>query len=268
MIEHALTYVELGWPVFPCDPRNKAPHPILGRDGGFKHATLNTDQVRSWWESAPDALIGSAASFAVDIDTPEGVESAARVGLRSGAIVRTGNGWHAHFAPIGRLRCRGTVDGLTIRPVNRAYVVMPPSRHPDGAIYTWVCPERPPRLSDLPALPREALDLIAPALPQVTHRSPRIQPRAIAGGVVTDGLRAHVDEVVSRVAKAPQGSRHPTAVAAAVHLARIERERGIECGTFRGDLEKAAIACGLDPEEVIGNEWRRGLSSWAWEQAA
>lgn len=267
MIEHALRYAQLGWAVFPCDPRNKAPHPILGRDGGFKHATLNADQIRAWWQEAPDALIGSAASFAVDIDTPEGIDTAGRIGLRAGAIVRTGNGWHAHFAPIDRLRCRGTIAGLTIRPVNRAYVIMPPSRHPDGATYRWLQPDEPPRLGALPKLPRAALDLIAPALPPVTHRSPRIQPRG-ANGTITDGLRGHIDRVIQRVRDTPPGKRHPTAVAAAIHLARLEREHGLTPGSLRPDLENAALKCGLDAEEVIGNEWRRGLASWAWEEAA
>lgn len=263
MLEAALSYVAKGWPLFPCAPGSKAPHQVLGRSGGFHHATLCAETVRGWWRAAPDALIGSAASFAVDIDTPEGIASARRLGLSAGAIVRTANGWHAHFAPIPRAKPRGLVDGLTIRPVNRAYVILPPSRHPSGAIYAWVNVPEAPLLQGLPRLPEAALDAIAPALTPL-RRLPRA--RSVRSGVISGGLRRHAEQVLARVRDAPEGARHPTALAAAVHLARIESEHGLDPGVFREPLEEAALAAGLQREEVAGVGYRTGIAEWAWER--
>ena len=265
MIDHAFEYVAKCWPVFPCDPRNKAPHPILGRTGGFHHATLDYDQITDWWRRAPDALIGSAASFAVDIDTPEGVQAAAQLGLRAGVIVETGNGHHAHFAPIPRRRERGTVMGLTIRPVNKAYVILPPSRHPSGKVYRWVNVTEAPRLADLPPLPAAALDVIAPEMPPLGRAYTR-PPAQLAE--VTEGLRRHVDRILDTVRTSQPGTRHTAAVTAASHLARIEQERGLPPGTFRHDLEEAARAAGLDDLEVTGDGYRSGITTWAWGTAA
>lgn len=267
MIEHALDYAAKGWAIFPCDPRSKAPHPMLGSTGGFHHATLNVSVIEEWWSKDPSALIGSASSFAVDIDTEEGVESAMRLGLSAGAMVRTGNGWHAHFAAIDRAKPKGTVLGLTIRPVGRAYVIMPPSRHPDGAIYRWVNRTDAPALIDLPRLPEAALDVIAPPLRRL---NPYRRSQSISGspGEVTEGLRGHVDRVLEKLRNAPNGSRHPTAVSVAVHMARLERERNLPVGSFRDDVIGAALACGLDEEEVSGDGRRPGLVDWAWGSVA
>lgn len=275
MIDAALAYAAAGWPVFPCDPRNKRPHPMLGHSGGFHHATLNPADIRDWWTRDPDALVASAASFAIDIDTPDGIDAAGHLGLRAGAIVRTGNGWHAHFAPIPNpsiRRIRGTVAGLTIRPVNKAYVILPPSRHPDGGQYTWIDPAVMPRLAGLPRIPERALNVIAPEAPiHPRGRAPRIQPIHLdADGrpAVPDGTRAHVDRVLSRVRAAEPGRRHPTAVAAAVHLARLETERGLPPGHWRTALEDAALVSGLDDHEVRGGDGHIGLVEWAWDTAA
>lgn len=72
MVEAALGYAELGWPVFPCIPNGKEP---LTRNG-FKNATTLPGQIRHWWRRWPNAnpavATGAPGPDVVDIDTKHG----------------------------------------------------------------------------------------------------------------------------------------------------------------------------------------------------
>ena len=76
MLEVALQIsTELGFSVFPCREKTqgnkKAKSPYTNR--GYKDASRDEEQIRSWWHSFPNAMIGVPTGrengiFVVDID--------------------------------------------------------------------------------------------------------------------------------------------------------------------------------------------------------
>jgi len=69
MLEWALRYIALGWPVFPCTGKK----PLIKQCQ--KGASLSEKQVREWWRKWPRAnagLLCGVRFFVVDIDAHRG----------------------------------------------------------------------------------------------------------------------------------------------------------------------------------------------------
>jgi hypothetical protein len=167
MKEHALAYANRGWPVFPLKPGRKDPLTT----NGFKDATIDADQIDRWWSRTPNANIGCAtgAAFCVlDVDGPEGnahLKPVADGYHHNGPVSYTGKGWHYLFAPSdhktvhGRAEPPRFVPKVDFQSVG-AYIVLPPSVHPNGQIYHWDVKRGPDLL--LPPLPDWLVDILEP----------------------------------------------------------------------------------------------------------
>lgn len=142
LLEAALEYAALGWPVFPLRPRMKVPY---GGTRGFKDAVTDPVTIRAWWDKKPQSNIGIAtgkASFDVlDVDGPEGRESLERLqienqGLPPGPQQITARGRQYLFAGGTLGVSAGRIPGLDTRGEG-GYIVAAPSTHPSGADYVF-----------------------------------------------------------------------------------------------------------------------------------
>ena len=92
------------------------------------------------------AVVLPANLLVVDIDGEDGAQAWHRLAERHGfdlvpdtPITRTGKGLHLWFLD-GRERRNGTVIGKMDAKTIGGYVLVPPSRHPSGAVYEWLTP--------------------------------------------------------------------------------------------------------------------------------
>lgn len=139
---------QLKWPVFPLRPGAKTP----ATTSGFKDATIDLDQIDSWWRRQPALNIGLPTGLAfdvLDIDAPDGFNSLADwreelPGLRLGdfAVAYTGNdGRHYYLPPTGQGNAAGLRPGIDYRGQG-GYVVAPPSKLENGRRYSWITPPK------------------------------------------------------------------------------------------------------------------------------
>jgi Bifunctional DNA primase/polymerase, N-terminal len=147
LLQEALRYASVGWPVFPCRPnRDDCPDPTRCECkapltlNGFKDASTDPAVIRRWWSRWPDANVaiatGAPGPDVLDVDVkPDGngfgaLNRLKRAGLVTGAarLIRTRSGGiHVYLA--------GTAQGchslkrhhLDYRS-RGGYVIAPPSR--------------------------------------------------------------------------------------------------------------------------------------------
>jgi hypothetical protein len=180
--EAVLEYARQGLAVFPLLPRDKhpfGPHKCSAppHEHGFKDATAGLVVIEAWWLEHPDANVGLATGRGVDVldvDGPEGEATLAaliakRWPLPETVKVKTARGRHLYFLAAGWPCSASRKLGPKLDTRGRGgYVVLPPSVHPDGAVYSWsganVCAAAPAWLTQLLLRqePRRAAPVIRP----------------------------------------------------------------------------------------------------------
>lgn len=155
VVRAACAYAEqFGWAVFPVAPLDKVP--LLKGGRGFRDATTDPGQIRSWWRSWPDANIGLACGdmsggvFAVDVDPRNGGDwswsdlCAGREMPQTPVSLTGGGGYHVLFR--GDVGCSVIEPGVDIKGTG-GYIVLPPSVHPSHRPYIWEASSRPDDLA-------------------------------------------------------------------------------------------------------------------------
>lgn len=223
-LAHALEYAVAGWPVFPLQPRSKAP---LAGSRGKDDATTDEARVSEMFAGRADCNIGLRpvpGVIVLDIDPRNGGTLDALGDLPPTWVARTGGGgWHLLFRYQGPTvgRVRGT-DGIDVK-TQSGYIVGAPSVHPDGGRYEWI--------TDGPVA----------ALPAHLHsrvrRDPPARPRG-RGAKAPHGL-------VSVVAEATEGNRNNALFWAACRAVEESASNQVW-----NDLRASAQLAGLDDREI------------------
>lgn len=136
LLQAALNYAKQGYHVFPCLPRSKAP----ATKDGFKSATVDEQTIRNWWRVCPDYNVAIATGeksdlSVIDIDGPEGHDSALKLELPTSTVLTPTGGAHIYYKYEPGLKNKVRfAPGLDIRSEG-GYVVAAPSIHPDGGKY-------------------------------------------------------------------------------------------------------------------------------------
>lgn len=172
LLDHALAYLARGWPIFPiCRPHgegrceqhgrcaNAGKRPLV-RWEAYQSRIPAESEVRSWWRKWPRANIGMATGGTAGIVVLDADGSDARKeALQSGGLdttpaVWTGKPGGAHYHlqhpgyPVRNFARR--LPGLDFRG-DGGYVLLPPSRHAQGADYRWVEGTAQLRPAEVPA---------------------------------------------------------------------------------------------------------------------
>jgi len=249
LLQAALAYASGGLPVFPCLPMGKQP----AVPNGFHAATTNPETIKRLWR-IPDRNIGIptgvvSAVWVLDIDGETGEAMLADLEQRHGTLpatfeVITGTGrhlWFACSAPVPSTVKR-IAPGLDTRGDN-GYVIAPPSKHPNGAVYVWRQRDHlPPAPVWLVRLARAKPHLIS------EHAPASIGQPGFAGSQNhrrgSYGLAA-LDRESAALAAAPPGSRNNALNTAAFRLNQL---------VAGGELDSDQVA-----ERLIAACHRNGL---------
>lgn len=279
----ALRLAGRGLHVFPTRP-NKSPRVLWS-----KQSTIDLDQIRRWWATWRDSIVGldlaKAGLVVIDADRhggPDGVAAfealAATHGLPDGAPVTEtpSGGQHWFFrqpegAPLGN-RTGGLPPGIDVRG-SGGLVIAPGSALADGRAWEGE-----------PATPDLAEAFVAGAIPQLPawlaemirapkDREPQAEEQPLAASHAPAGARerawveATLAGVAADLAATGEGGRNNELNSAAYRLGRIVARGWLSDGEVRAALEEACRTNGLwteGPREVratIASGLRSGLAN-------
>jgi hypothetical protein len=141
LLNAALWYAELGYPVLPCAPGRKMPL----TEHGLLQATTDSDQIRTWWTQTPGAnvAIRTDSLLVVDVDglnNPWPGEAQQSASLESAPVSYTPGGGRQHvFRQPPNKSWRNTAGRLAPQVDTRAdggYILVAPSVV-KGKTYRW-----------------------------------------------------------------------------------------------------------------------------------
>jgi hypothetical protein len=139
ILEAALSYARLGWPVFPVG-QDKAP---LTRHG-FQDASCHAGIIREWWSQYPQAnvALGIPEGLVVlDFDPRNGAPDPDNFRWGDPYPLRAetpSGGSHLYFRVDPEVVLAGKwMQGVDVKAGGKGYVLLPPSANAEGRLYTW-----------------------------------------------------------------------------------------------------------------------------------
>lgn len=279
LVDAALSYAALGWPVIPlhswtgdrcscgrADCGSPAKHPRT--PNGLHDASTDPEQIAAWWRRWPTANVGLRTGVAFDVLDIDGAEGEASidahladtdVDLAGTPWTATGGGGsHYLYQPTGSGNRAGLLDKVDWRG-SGGYIVAPPSLHASGRRYEWMLPPSTP----LAFVPDPVRDLVVP--PQ-REGSSSGQARALPAGSgdgTAYGIGA-LDAELSELRRAAPGTRNHTLNQVAFNLYQLVAGGELDDGAVSSRLEETALAIGLGEHETmqtIGSARRAGMAS-------
>lgn len=258
LVAAALAYAAEGVPVFPCNSANKRPL----TPNGFKDATTDPAIIAAWWARWADAMIGmptgkASGVWVLDIDDPEAFATFAP-DLPQTRKVITGKGHHLYWRIDPEREVRNaqqhprtgwpfqTMPGAEARGEG-GYVILPPSRHPNGRLYAWEDDNDPI------AAPAALLEIVTQ--PQRRRAEAKAKkPAADHNGSGIDkpyGLKA-LDSECRAIRMAGDGEQESALNSGALRIGALVGGGELTLATARRELVSAGLAmASFDP----GNEW-------------
>lgn len=146
MINQIREYVNNGWSILPVKPEEKRPYMTNWLQYTRTKATLST--VENWFRSLSGAGVGAVTGKISNIVVLD-VESWCKTPIEellkrypTQLIARSGSGgWHLYYQypqNVTKVSNRvGLFDGADLR-ADGGFIVLPPTRHPNGRNYEWV----------------------------------------------------------------------------------------------------------------------------------
>ena len=143
MLDAALAYADLGYPVLPCRPGQKVPL----TEHGLLDATTDAEQIERWWTAHPDANVAVRTDGLVVVDV-DGADNSwlfdapnrlRELDAAPTSLTPRGGRQHVYRQPAHRA-WRNTASQLATHVDTRAdggYIVVAPSVV-DGKTYRWV----------------------------------------------------------------------------------------------------------------------------------
>lgn len=166
MVDAALSYMAMGWAVFPVEGK------VPTTSHGCKDASTEERMAGIWWERHPYRGIALATGepsgvWVLDLDGEEGKEAFVEMQAKYGRIPqtvasRTGSGYHLFFTMPADCDIRNSASQVAPKVDVRGtggYVVIPPSPHPNGRNYEWL-KDRGPENTDIMEAPEWLIALV------------------------------------------------------------------------------------------------------------
>lgn len=178
VLAQANEYIDQGWSILPVKPSEKRPYMTNWLQ--YQHTKATKEMADSWFISLTGAGVGMVTgriSGVVVLD----VESYCSIPIDellrrypTQMISRTGTGgYHLFYLypnGVSKIANRvGIFEGADIR-ADGGFIVLPPTRHPNGKLYEWV------KKGPLGVFPKALLDI-------------QSQPKAQGDGWITEALR-------------------------------------------------------------------------------